>query len=147
MRLLFTQSDQFGSRFIRSVTGEEVSHVAIQLGRFVLHSTLDRGVHIVSIRRFLATREVIHSIKIDAKFNQILAILAKYEESPYDYGAFLYLGMRILLSKIGIEIPKANLWGTTGMFLCTEFVTQVLYGEELDYLTPGQLYRRLTSGS
>jgi len=63
-----------------------------------------------------------------------------YEGSMYDYGAFLYIGLKCLLP----FLPKINLWQTTGMFLCTEWVQEVL-GREIDsMITPYKLYELLS---
>lgn len=57
----------------------------------------------------------------------------------YDFGALFYLALRVLFP----WLPKKNLWQTSGMFLCTEWVTEVLEGEEDSMITPYKLFLRL----
>lgn len=136
--ILFTRNDKCGSRLIRKVTGEDVSHVALRIGAFVIHSKLvNGGVTIDLYSQFNRDNEipyrlpwVLSSRNLDRK---------NYAGRYYDVGAILYLGLRRLLP----WLPKVNLWQSTGMYMCTEFVTDVIDGSEDSMITPYQLYIKL----
>lgn len=139
MRVLFTTSDRPLSRLIRRVTGEPVSHCALLFGPWVAHSSL-KGVQITSLERFLADgNRVIEGLDLGHSDAEAIHLITKQEGKPYDFGALLYLGLRALLP----FLPKANLWNSTGMFLCTELVETALGGPVNPMLTPHQLYLQL----
>lgn len=138
MRLLFTKSGSLLSRAIRWLTKEPISHCAIEFGGYVAHSNL-LGVHIELKETFEAHSTVVFAIGIEDSPMRLHMALEKADQHPYDFGALLYLGLRCLCP----WLPKANLWQTTGMYLCTEWVTEVLYGEADSTITPFQLYERL----
>jgi hypothetical protein len=145
MQVLFTTTDGWSSRTIRKLTGEEVSHCAIRISDFVIHSDW-AGVEIMTYQKFAESRQIVYSVPLRQNVNKLMKMLSEAEGSWYDYGAILYMGARILAKKIGINLPKINIWQTTGMFLCTEFVTKLIDKSEDSMITPGQLYTKLTSG-
>lgn len=65
---------------------------------------------------------------------------------PYDYLSLLFLGIRYTLLKIlpSKFVPKRNLWQLSGMFMCTELVTEVITKERDSMITPYKLYLKLT---
>lgn len=138
MNILFTKSNSLMSRIIRAVTKEPVSHCAIEDGGFVIHSNL-LGVHIESLEHFSKKCEIGYSVEASITIVQVRNSLAKYEGSGYDIGGLLYLGLRLVLPCL----PKKNLWQSSGMFLCTEWVTEVLDGTADSLITPYGLYQRL----
>lgn len=144
MNILFTRGSNIFSRAICRVLNEPVSHVAIEYGGLVIHSNF-RGLHIEPLAHFLQHSLVRYSIP----YHGISVIsfhdeLARNWKATYDIGAFLWMTTRHLLRPL-IQLPKANLWQCTGMFLCTEWVTHVLSGGREDSeITPYQLYRKLS---
>lgn len=149
LQIIFTSSDNFVGRAIKYLTGEPYTHVALRLGDEVLHSSL-KGVETTTWTEFKSTRKVEASLFVNPQPTEpsarFASIFAEYEGSGYDYRALLWLGARYAFKKyLGISIPKVNLWGITGMYTCTEFVTDVLDGEEDSLITPYQLYKRLSS--
>lgn len=139
MEILFTRNSMPLSRLIRYVTGEPVSHCALLWdGLVVTHMTLE-GFRVTAYGSFADGQEIIYRVPVE---QTMLTgdFFKKYGRARYDYGALLYLGLRAVLP----FLPKANLWQTTGMFLCTEFVTQSLYGEEDSLITPYKLYERIS---
>ncbi len=140
MQVIFTRSNSLLSRLIRSVTGETVSHCAIATGPWVVHSNL-LGVHVELALHFLQHSECVYYVEFPdaALMPRVLNTLAQYDQRSYDFGALLYLGLRFLCP----WLPRKNLWQTTGMFLCTEWITEVLDGTEDHTITPYQLYLRL----
>ena len=143
MHALFTRSRKPLSRLICSVLGEPVSHVALLYSEFVIHSNAS-GLHIETCSTFEKTNEIVYKVRVKGTPSHLFDLLAKYERSAYDVGALLWLGVSFGLRRIGIALPKVNLWQTTGMFLCTEWATKFLCGEEDSLITPYGLYRRLS---
>lgn len=141
MQVLFTRSNSILSRMIRHVTGEPVSHCAISCGGWIVHANL-LGVHVELPQTFTKHSEVVYSIELPYDQDKLMVTLSKYDQRPYDFGALLYLGLRFLLP----FLPVKNLWQTTGMFLCTEWVTEFLFGGEDHTITPYHLYLRLSKG-
>ena len=140
VKILFCKGKSLFSKLIRFFTGEPASHVALLVDdMWVVHSNM-RGVHIESISSFIRKSEIIGKTdNIPTKLD-LMEELATNSFHFYDIPAILWLGGRYLLKKIfGWKIPKVNLWQTTGLFLCTEWVTKILEGEEDSTITPYQL--------
>jgi len=149
MRILFTTRDQWFSNTICELTGEPVSHVALEFPEhgFVVHSNI-RGVHLQWAETFRAENIVVHELEMNIpdNFQRLGNLLLKHEFSYYDVGAILYLGGRLALRRhMKMPLAKDNLWQSTGMFLCTEWVTEYLYGEQDSLITPYKLYQKLVS--
>lgn len=142
MQILFTTSNSLLSRLIRRVTKEPVSHCAIAHNNWVIHSNL-LGVHMELASTFTKHSKVVHSVQIPENMDKLMHVMSQYDQRPYDFGALLYLGLRFCMP----FLPAKNLWQTTGMFLCTEWVTEFLFGGEDHTITPYQLYLRLKGAS
>ncbi len=145
IQVVFTTSDTFVGRAIKYLTGEEMTHVGLYQNKKFLHSSL-AGVEIATRKEFTAVREIVGTV--DVKTDKSLEeIAAKFGSRGYDYKALVWLGARYFLKKFcGIDIPKVNLWNITGMYTCTELVTEILDGEADSLITPYQLYERLNNG-
>lgn len=138
MNILFTATNTWLSRIIRFCTKEPVSHCALEYGDWVIHSNL-LGVHVESKVTFRLSANVVFSVAVIDNHDSVMAALSKYEGSFYDFGALLYMGLRYLLP----FLPGHNLWQSNGMFLCTEWITEVIDGEEDSSITPYGLYLEL----
>ncbi len=136
MKISFTRSDLALSRFIQKVTGEPVSHVIIEAAGHVIHSNF-LGVHAEPKDTYKP--EIVYSVEVPDSYEKLLSLFIKRRGSWYDFGALLYLGLRCLLP----WLPKKNLWACSGMYLCTEWVLEVLEGEEDSMITPYKLYLKL----
>lgn len=143
MDILFTDR----SKLIKSVLQEPVTHVAIRIKDRVYHSNLKNGLHAEPYSHFVKMNKVVYAVKV--KDSRLRVSLASYVlenlGARYDVPAAIYLSVNFLLRKIGINIGKVNLWQTTGMFLCTEFVTFALDHKEDSLITPYGLYKALKS--
>jgi hypothetical protein len=146
VHVLFTYSNKWGSKLIRSILQEPVSHVAILDNGYVTHSTLDKGVHVLPLAKFREHNIVLWAVAIPSVDREyLLAQLTKSYGAKYDWKAFIFLGLRrlamsLLPKKWHAKIPKVNLWQASNMFICTELVQQ-LSGVPLDALmTPKQLF-------
>jgi hypothetical protein len=124
------------------VTGEPVSHVAIECAGWIIHSNL-LGVHVELPQTFYRHSTVLYAVDQPFDMEHLMQTLSKYDQHSYDFGGLLYLGLQALIP----WLPKKNLWQQTGMFLCTEWVTSVIYGYEDHMITPYQLYLRLSSSN
>lgn len=139
MKILFTRSGSLLSRLIRHVSGEPVSHCALDCGGWIIHSNL-LGLHVELPQTFEKHSEIVYSVSVDFDQQKVMSIFAQYDQDPYDFGALLYLGLRFLLP----FLPEKNLWQSNGMFLCTEWVTEAVYGSPDSSITPYRLYLKLT---
>lgn len=138
MKALFTKSDTPLSRAIRGVTGEGVSHCALEVDGWIIHVNL-LGLQIESPESFSSHSSVVYSVEIPFEITNLMKALAKSGKMGYDYGALLYLGLRYLLPCL----PKKNLWQVSNLYLCTEWLEDLL-DEKIDsMLTPYQLYLKL----
>jgi hypothetical protein len=144
VRILFTTTDKFASRAIRYLTGEDCSHVAIQVGSIVIESSFT-GVRLRTFSDFAAHNKIVHTVVTLASWKVVLRRYVAYQYRSYDFLGLIHLGLRYLCKKyFMLELPKVNLWAVSGMFTCTEFVTQLLDGHEDSLITPKQLYLRIT---
>lgn len=141
MYLLFTTSDLPVSRWIRSITGESVSHCAIQYGDCIMESSF-LGVRLRSISDFLRHNRILYCLQIPDNPSRFVDVFEKYQGAGYDFGALLFLFLRYKFPRF---ISKRNLWQCTGMLMCTEFITTYLFDAEDSLITPYKLYLRLAA--
>ena len=137
--VLFTTSRYPTSWLIRKITKEPASHVAFLKDGLVLHSNF-KGVNTIPLVEFLKTNRVVCALsgmQTERSFNRIVC---KYWKTKYDFLALLYLAFRYILPKKWTK--KANLWETSALFLCTEFVTSEIEGKADSLITPYQLFLR-----
>lgn len=139
MKIVFTKSESILSEVICKITGESVSHCAVVSGDYVMHSNL-YGVHIDLLSKFLASTTVVFSIDMPADADKMIRLIKSEKHKSYDYGGLLYCGLRLMFP----ALPKKNLWQTTGMYMCTEWVQEALGQEKIDsMITPYGLYLQL----
>jgi hypothetical protein len=144
IRVLFTTRDTPLGRAIRFLTNEPVSHVAIQLDEFVVHSTIF-GPEVRSINYFNRHNKTIFYIDIPKSSANLSTILDNYDTKFYDYACLIYLGIRyMLLRYMRISLPKVNLWNISGMYTCTELATALLFDKPDPMITPYKLYLKLS---
>lgn len=141
IEVLFTKSAKIGSLIIRDLTGEDCSHCALfepDTG-MVIHASFT-GIAELPIEEFLRDHEIVHHLELPSiEVEDLHFPLGR----GYDFFGLIYLGLRFSLKKIGIEIPKANLFNVSGLYLCTEFVSLEILGKADSDITPGQLYLKL----
>jgi hypothetical protein len=159
MRLLFVKGHTAFSKLIMGVTKESVSHVAMefQVGPWalVIHSNL-LGLHIELAANFRKNCTIVKELEhipfgireqdsfASMDLIKVKSLLEQYEFTMYDWGGLVFLGLVLFArAKLGIPLPKSNLWQSTGMFLCSEWVTKYLDGQENSMITPEKLYYSL----
>lgn len=144
MRLLFTTSDKPMAKLIRWATGEDCSHTAIQWDDLVVHSNI-KGVNIMYLSDFLKENRIIHTLPLVENKDKLTDLIVRSNTSLYDIGALLFLGV-VLFCRKALNItkwPKMNLWQSSGMYLCTEFVTEYTDGKTDSLITPYKLFKRM----
>lgn len=138
MRILFTRSNKIVSRLIRRVTKEPVSHCALQIGETVVHANFI-GVHPESFYSFTKGGvEIVATIELPDDYKKMFHLACAGWGKQYDFGAMFYLMARALIP----WLPKKNLWQSSGMYLCSEWVSEAM-GEGDAMITPHKLYLKL----
>lgn len=157
MNILFVKGSSILSKAIIGATKEPCSHVALEFPELgiVVHSNL-LGVHIEWAHTFRQHIQVIHVLKsLKPEDNDIIAenskldnLLDKYEWSWYDFGGLLFDGL-LMLSRtyLKIPLPKTNLWQSSSMFMCTEWVSEWIDGKQDSMITPEGLYQKLKTSN
>jgi hypothetical protein len=150
MKILFTKSTLPLSVAIRSVSGEPVSHVALEfpeLGIVVQSNLLGIGLEWSSYFREKCT--VVYELD-DGKSDlatdkaKLTATLDAHENDFYDFTGLIYLGMRTVLNKyLKIPMPKTDVLRISNTYLCTEWVTEYIDGTPETTITPYGLYEQL----
>jgi hypothetical protein len=141
-RIIFTAGSSILSKAIRNRTGEPCSHVALECDGWVVHSNL-LGVRVDRLEEFQKHCNILYSLPVSISTGTILCKYLTYRDSGYDFGALMYLLLRSVPC-FGRLLPKKNLWKSSGMFLCTEWVTSVLTGRQDSMITPYQLYLEMS---
>lgn len=127
---------------IRKRTGEPCSHAALECDGWVVHSNLF-GVRVDRLEEFTKHCNILYSVPVPLSTGTILCKYLTHLDSGYDFGALFYLFLRSI-PLCGKLLPKKNLWKSSGMFLCTEWVTAVLTGKQDSMITPYQLYLEMS---
>ena len=150
MNILGTRSTKWGSRFMCWGLGEPVSHVAVELDNgFVVHAHLLGGLRIDWGRDFRRNNQVVIELGADniPERETVQALLDAHAGSGYDYWAFAYFGWRALLRKcFGIPFPRENKWARRHAFLCTEWLSVLIFRQERAMITPYELLKELSDG-
>lgn len=145
IQILFTHNPHILSRIIRFITHEPVSHVALRVDDYIIHSSV-WGPEIRTYEYFMNHNVIVYSLPIPNTHKQQLPlhIMSQVDARGYDWGALIYLGLRYaMLRAFKIKLPKANLWEASNMFICTELVSNLL-GEKPDaMMTPYGLFNKL----
>jgi len=151
MEILFTCRPSMPvSKLIMEITGESASHTAIRNGDFVYQSSF-LGVEQVKVADFLSEYKVVYSLKpVSGRLDEadlVERLVNRFTElrgTLYDFPGFLYLSLRYsLASAFNLKIPKKNLWQLSGMYICTEFVEDIIDIKSDPMITPYKLYLKL----
>ena len=149
MYVVFTASNKIGSRIIRFVTGESVSHVAVLMPDDSVAHMAFTGLTQQSIVEFLAHNQAIARVAVDIDPSIAVARLLAFRQQHshlYDYSALLYLGIMLLYHRL-TGVPHhpiyRNRWQKKSMDTCTEFACWMLGREVNSVITPGQLLKEL----
>lgn len=145
LKALFTTEDHGIAPLIKWATGEDCSHCALQWDDLIIHSNW-KGVNITTLQEFLKENTIVHSVDLPEDHDKIVNAITSNIGHLYDTGALLFCGIVLFCRKaLGMKNwPKVNLWQSSGMYLCTEFVSQYVYGEADSLITPYKLYERMS---
>lgn len=147
LRILFTKKDSSSfSSLIRYITKEPYSHCAVQIGHIVFHSNW-KGVNADYYTSFIKENTIAESyLCINAEAykaykEKIMRLFIEHDTSLYDYGALLFLAIKFIL-KLDI---KSNLWQNNRDFICTEWVSKVLFKRQSSMLSPKALSDKINN--
>lgn len=139
----FRKRPDLFSRLICWATGEEYSHCGVQLGSVELihESTFLGGCSVVSKEEFLKHPCESFSIEIfNAQYENINRALA-LKGNRYDVPNILFLALMMLLKRVGIKIDYRSLVINPSLFICSEYVNYVVFGDKT-VITPGELLQK-----
>lgn len=140
MKILGTRSSKIGSKFIQWATGEDISHVALELSNgFIIHSN-GHGVNITWGKHFREANEVVYEAQYMGFMGEPQSLVEKLMEAegrPYDFLLLLSMG----LQKLYLPVPN---WNRPNSFICTELIAKYIFSSN-DKLTPGEVIARVTS--
>lgn len=135
MNILFTTNNKIGSRLIRWVTGENVSHVAIQIDEVIYHSTMaGAGMSLAWHDTFTEKNTVVDRVSLP-HCEKLLGRLRTISGEGYDWLLLFTLGLR----RLGLLVPLID---NPYRDICTEVITEQVLGIK-DKLTPGELRDKL----
>ncbi len=123
------------------------SHIAILFfGKFVLHSTWLKGVHISTFKHISQNYEILarygYTKKVDQDFIFKDAILQTID-FKYDFIGVFFLAIRFFMNRyFGRVLPGLNKWQKKDQLFCVE-VANYITGENLSNLSPNDLMYRL----
>lgn len=150
--LIWTASPLPASKIIKWITGEESSHFAVVIDqKYVFHSNF-YGAHLKWLSSFLKHSYIVRRMDLNLSPAQeetiYLDLINRFDEQPYDWGAFFYLIIRgVLYKAFGVSLPRKNIWGSSRGFLCLEIAKSLDCIKptllKLDAITPETLYWRL----
>lgn len=135
MEVLFTKR----SKLIYWALREPVTHVAIRYYDWVIHSN-SKGVNVEFYKNFCELNPIIYRVSHPVLFKNLMGVFVTRQDRGYDFLGAAYLGLRAVFKRVGISLPKANLWEVTGMDFCSELVADILKVNNSSDLTPYQLY-------
>lgn len=126
IHVLAVRSGKFGSRLIRWGIDEEASHLAIECGGWVYHSSV-HGVERVDPEEFWAAYEFVRGVRITGNDTDGDGISDLLDEvcgvRRYDYGALAYFAYRAALKKFfGRPMPTRSEWDDQDRDLCVELL-------------------------
>jgi hypothetical protein len=132
---LFSKNNKIGSKIIRWGTAflepwveeEDVSsHTAVLLNeKWVVESTLDKGVRVISYKEWKKINIEIIKIKCyqNRNMEEIKNFYKPLKDKKYDWPGVIYFSYRIALKKMfNIDIPEKNKWNSNSKYFCSEVV-------------------------
>ena len=147
MKILFVKRpNNYVSHLISKVTGEPESHVAIELDMGIVVDSSALGISLKPTKHFRSKTEVLRELVPVQRRNdkQVFEKVETYYGKFYDYGALAYLALVFTLRNyLKIPIPKSNLWQSSGLYMCTEFVAEVVTEKNDPMITPTKLGDKL----
>lgn len=150
MKVLFSyHKNNLLSKVILEVTGQPVSHCAFLYKGTVYHSNF-RGVSQMSLEEFESENKIVIALSPTSEeineymVEHLINDFNKLKGSYYDIPGLIYLGIQLACKKyLGITLSKKNLWQISGMFVCTEFLSNVIFDTIDSTITPYDLAMKM----
>lgn len=146
MKLLFTYNNTLGSRIIRAVSGQPVSHVAVEIIPGTISHMTFSGFKQEPYTTFIQHQRIAKSIFVATPnpFADIERLeVYRNKKHPYDYFAFMWLAALLCRRRLfGTPIIR-NHWQKTWMEICTEFAQHMLGQHPDGALTAGDLLEKM----
>lgn len=132
------KNDKIGSRIIRFATGEEFSHIGVQLGDDKIFQSDAHGCRVTLIDEFVDGNVVrAFYFKVSEEdFKQMRVRAISKLGYNYDFLGVIGFGLLLLAKKVGIKV-KIPLMNPRWM-MCSEYAEWILTGKQTT-LTPGQV--------
>jgi hypothetical protein len=121
-------SDKIGSKTIRFATGEEFSHIGVQLGDDKIYHSDIHGCRVCPITEFVEGNNVrsFYFRVEDQQFADMKTRAAAKLGTKYDVLGLIGFGVLLLLKRIGIRV-KVPMMNPKWMF-CSEYAEYILTG-------------------
>lgn len=151
--IIFSRNKKIGSKIISYFTSHlnktnlpTPSHVALLVnGRWICESTLEKGVHIISIDKWSAVNEIVYIKPFKSIiFSDIKDELKKIVNKKYDWLGVIYFAICILLHRyFHISIPIKNLWHSDNKYFCTEVLRTIFPDKTFSMCAPVQILNEM----
>lgn len=145
---IFSKNTKIGSRLIswgtKHLANDKTripSHGAILINnRWVLESTLETGVRVLTYKKWLEINQELYKIPSDiTDYTIIKNSYKQLKNKKYDWLAVIYLTFFVLLNKyFKVDIPKQNKWQSKNNYFCLE-VKGKLTNKDYSMITPVEL--------
>ena len=122
------KSQKIGSRLIRFATGEEFSHIGIQLGDDKIYHSDSHGCRMTSIDDFVngSTARTFYFKVSNEAFKEMQMRAIEKLGNKYDFLGVIGFGVLLLLKRLGIrvKVPLMN----PRWLICSEYAEYILMG-------------------
>lgn len=150
--VIFSKNEKIGSTLIswgtkhlspKSVTP---SHGALLIDdRWVIESTLESGVRIISYQKWLEINQLVCYIEYSSsmEYAKIKELYKEIKDKDYDYSGVLYQSYHVMRSRFfKKDIPEVNKWQSKNKYFCLEVIGK-LTGLSYEMKTPVELMNDL----
>lgn len=118
----------WGTKHLHPEMDKIPSHGAVLINdRWVLESTLDSGVRVISYQKWLEINEEIY--KIESDITDYTIIKNKYKQlkdKKYDWPGIIYQAIHLMMNKFFKKpVPKKNKWQSNNKYFCLEVIGEL----------------------
>jgi hypothetical protein len=143
MDIYFCKGKSLMSKVIAALDDTDVSHVALSSpgvgGNNLMFHSVTSGVKICTRAAFNRKFDVKRVYRLESSHKNeadlLWHLISNYEDRPYDFNGIAYLGLFLMANRVGIKLPKKNIWQNRNYFICTEFVSLGIFGKPDSMLT------------
>jgi hypothetical protein len=147
--ILFSHNNMIGSKLI--VWGShhlakeipKTSHVALLVNKRWVHEATGAGVHVSSYDLWASRQtEVARVEQCPIEYKELADQFRMIQGKKYDYPGVFFLGLAIIPTFFGFDLPKKNLWESKNKYFCCEAVGY-LTGHYYGMSSPVQILKAL----